>query len=81
MPKKLTIARIIGHTLRDSRTEKVTLPMLICMYNKGLGAEDCQTDASARKVDYVKSVLECLGGIDTVKPGDPGVITPPKELQ
>jgi hypothetical protein len=79
--KQIECAAAYLQHLRDGRSEKVTLAMLICMYNKGAGAEDCQSDGSARKVEYVKSVLECLGGLDKFKPGDPGVITPPKELE
>ena len=67
--------------LRDSRKGTVTLPMLICMYNRGLAAVDCQNDASARKVDYVRSVLECLGHLDQMKPNVSGAVSPPKELQ
>jgi hypothetical protein len=67
--------------LRDSTRQKITLPMLICRYNKGPGSPDCRTDESSRRVGYVKDVLECLGEFGKLKPGDPGVVTPPKELQ
>ena len=67
------------------RAGNVTLAMMICMYKKGekagLPGGECATDAAARKVPYVQSVLECLGNIDTAKPGEEGVVSPPGELE
>ena len=58
----------------------VTLPMMICAYNRGLRAP-CDRDDIARDVPYVTSVLECMANLGTVKPDDPGVVHPPKEAE
>jgi len=65
---------------RDSQAGTVTLPMMICAYNRGLGAP-CNKDDTAKEVPYVKSVMECMANLGRVKPDDPRVVNPPKEAK